>query len=199
MRPVAVVAALMIPAASWAALRVWVATNMERWVASEQWLPLPTRLLISLDTWAIRVAPFAIVLVVASSPVWVAGIAWASGSLRPAAAPQAERTLLRWWIASLVALGVTYASLVPGAPPFHGVSVAIIWFAFVAHSVSVGAACALQRHRLAAGSSSFGVWRILWTTWVSMILVPVVPIVPGAIWALWRRDGRLKMAREASA
>ena len=199
MRRVAVVAVLMIPAVAWTALRLWVGANMDLWEASGQLLPLHTRVLIGVDSWAIRMAPLAVILVVFSSPAWITGIAWATGSLRLPGAAEARRTLLVWWATSMVASVAALGSFVPRSLPFIGLYLAFAWLAFLAHSVSVGAACALQRQRVAAGRSSFGVWRILWVTWVCLLLVPPVPVVPIAVWALWRRDQRFQMPRAVSA
>jgi hypothetical protein len=148
--------ALVLPLVVWLALRLWVNSNIDHWIASAVELPLSNRVALASDNWLVRYVPFAIISVVVLGPALAIGVAAIAGcfggSLEPPSGP-----LLFWWTVSVGFLSCIplLASLTPAFELSLNVvlPIALAWAGFLAYSISLGSAFAVQRARVAAGRS----------------------------------------------
>jgi hypothetical protein len=182
---------LLMPLVMWVAMESWVSSNMDQWITSEAELSLPTRLAILTHHWSIRMAPLAMLAVFLLSPFLSLAVAALAGCFRAADAAQSKRALLMWWSASVAVLGFTalLTAFRDVAQMAFALPITLLWAAFLCHSISLGSAVALQRSRVAAGSST------LTASWVIIIAalfqylggVPAL-LVPFGVWVASRRD-----------
>jgi hypothetical protein len=183
-RRVAAFGVLILPVVLWVAMDAWVGTLLDTWSRTGQQLSFVQRVAVALDSWVVRYLSFMILVVVFLAPVWALVVCLVAGVL-----PVHERSatgLLGWSAASFVfgCAGVA-ALFVPDVRSRLGLSTALNWSGFVAGSIAVGCAYALQKARRARRYSE---WHPAWvfgaTAAAQSWLLPLGALVPPAVWTL---------------